>query len=125
MTHRRPPVLLRLPALLNVLVLLGPAPVTAATTGAEPGSAGEPGASAWYEINLFREGDFVSQFTDSWCIGASMQMMLNITGITDDRTRTSQARYMAIAREEGPGLTMTPRRLPRREAQARRGWHAA
>lgn len=55
-------------------------------------------------MNLYGKGDFVSQYTKYWCIGASMQMMLNIIGATDDESRASQKRYMRIARSMGPSL---------------------
>lgn len=55
-------------------------------------------------MNLYGKGDFVSQSTPYWCIGASMQMMLNIIGVTDDHKRASQERNMRMARSMGPSL---------------------
>ena len=57
-----------------------------------------------FSINLYREGDFVSQATPYWCIGASMQMMLNIIGVSDDDAKAAQERNMRVARSEGPDL---------------------
>jgi hypothetical protein len=41
-----------------------------------------------FAMNLYRKGDFVAQYTFEWCVGASLQMALNMA--TDD-TRTSRA----------------------------------
>jgi hypothetical protein len=39
-----------------------------------------------FAMNMFRKGDFVAQYTFEWCVGASLQMALNMA--TDDsRTR--------------------------------------
>lgn len=90
------------PVLIAIAVLfsLG-APVNAvdgirAATGA-PSRVG-------FSMNLYEEGDFVSQKTPYWCIGASMQMMLNIIRATDDDSRASQERYMRVARSTGSSL---------------------
>lgn len=55
-----------------------------------------------FSINLYRKGDFVSQATPYWCIGASMQMMLNIIGVTDGDSRAAQERNMRAARSDRP-----------------------
>jgi hypothetical protein len=41
-----------------------------------------------FAMNLYRKGDYVAQYTFEWCVGASLQMALNMA--TDD-TRTSRA----------------------------------
>ncbi len=41
-----------------------------------------------FAMNLYRTGDFVGQYTFEWCVGASLQMALNMA--TDD-SRTSRA----------------------------------
>ncbi len=51
-----------------------------------------------YRLNLFRSGDFVSQVTSRTCVGASIQMMVNIGG-PDDRTRKTQLRFWDLARD--------------------------
>jgi hypothetical protein len=61
-------------------------------------------AASGFSINLYEKGDFASQRTPFWCIGASMQMMLNIIGLTDDDSRAGQERYMRVARSMGPSL---------------------
>jgi hypothetical protein len=65
-----------------------------------------------FSMNLYRDGDFVSQYTAYWCIGASMQMMLNIVGVTDDEGRAAQENYMRVAQKMGTSR----RRVDRSEA---------
>ena len=77
-------------------------PVSAAA--AEPLGRGAFGAvdrAAEWSILLADEDDFVSQYTEFWCIGASMQMMLGIAGVTDDESRAAQESYMRLARSTG------------------------
>jgi hypothetical protein len=64
----------------------------------------EATARGAFSINLSQKGDFVPQYTPYWCIGASMQTMLNIVGITDDDSRAAQRKYMVLARDLGPSL---------------------
>ena len=91
------------PALLLALVLVTTGSAAAVTDGGRTGPA-QPAAAAPFTLNLAEEDDFVSQYTPYWCIGASMQMMLNIVGTTDDEGRPAQERYMRVARAEGPSL---------------------
>ena len=55
-------------------------------------------AGAAYRLDLHRAGDFVGQVDPKWCIGASMQMMLNIVGPADDHSAETQTRLMELAR---------------------------
>ncbi len=48
-------------------------------------------------MNLYAKGDFVSQATKDQCVSAAMQIMLNVVGPTDDRTKGTQARIDRIA----------------------------
>jgi hypothetical protein len=48
-------------------------------------------------LNLFRDGAFVSQVTMTQCVAASSQMMLNLILETSDTSRATQAMYMAYA----------------------------
>jgi hypothetical protein len=50
-------------------------------------------------MNLYREGDFVGQYTFEWCVGASVQMTLNMLRPEDDRTRATQERLWERARD--------------------------
>lgn len=83
-----------------------PAPSGDAVTGGEPAASGapssmaEPGLTATplpqradqdpgpFAMNLFSQGDFVAQYTFEWCVGASLQMAINLS---TDRQRTSRA----------------------------------
>ena len=70
---------------------IAPAPVSASTRRAA-------GASGPVQVDLYARGDFVSQTNLVQCVGASMQMMLNIIGPTDDRTAATQLRLFGLAR---------------------------
>jgi hypothetical protein len=69
-----------------------PAPTAAVT--APPAAAREA-----FAINLFRSGDFVPQYTFEWCVGASLQMMRNLTDAKVTRARSTQQRYWELARD--------------------------
>jgi hypothetical protein len=64
-----------------------------------------------FAMSLYRKGDYVSQYTLEWCVGASLQMTLNMT---TDETRTSRASQrqlwqMAQARSNSPFGGANPR----------------
>jgi hypothetical protein len=48
----------------------------------------EPTPMAPFALNLYHEGDFVPQHTFEWCVGASMQMTLNI--LRDPNTTSAE-----------------------------------
>jgi hypothetical protein len=50
-----------------------------------------------YALNLAASGDFVAQYTFEWCVGASIQMALNMIGKTDNRTRARQQQLWELA----------------------------
>ncbi len=50
-----------------------------------------------YRLDLLERGDFVSQVTDAACVGASIQIMLNMIRDGADRTAATQARALKIA----------------------------
>jgi hypothetical protein len=52
-----------------------------------------------YSMNLYRRGDFVAQYTFEWCVGASLQMMRNLTDAKVTRSRSTQERYWELARD--------------------------
>src|SRR5262245_14636389 len=54
-------------------------------------------------MNLYRDGDFVSQATKDQCVSAAMQIMLNIVGSKADRSIKTQARLDALAEELSDG----------------------
>jgi hypothetical protein len=56
-----------------------------------------------YAVDLAARGDFVAQRNLVQCVGASMQMMLNIIGSADDRSAATQVRLQKLARSlSGP-----------------------
>ena len=56
-----------------------------------------------YRVNLARDGDYVRQANFVQCVGASVQMMLNITVPGSDRTTRTQHRLQLQARSwSGP-----------------------
>jgi hypothetical protein len=62
-------------------------------------------------MNLYRRGDYVAQYTFEWCVGASLQMALNMTTAKDDTSRASQKELweMAQARSDSPFGGANPR----------------
>jgi hypothetical protein len=84
------------------LALAMPGGALAATGPATtPHAANATAPADDFSMNLYRKGDFVSQATPYWCIGASMQMMLNIVGVTEGDSRDDQERNMLAARSRG------------------------
>jgi hypothetical protein len=62
-------------------------------------------APSWTgRFNLYRAGTFVTQKTFTWCVAASVQMMVNIVRHHHDRTTTTQERMIEYAqlRDNGP-----------------------
>src|SRR4051794_41593657 len=88
------------------LVAVAPAPVGAADKG--------------FRLDLAGKGDFVAQTNFVQCVGASMQMMLNIIGPRDDRTARTQLRLQDIARD----LSGPTREGFARQGASVRGWAA-
>lgn len=77
-------------------------------TAVDPTTATEaPGLAAAavpFEMDLYRRGDFVRQYTFEWCVGASIQMTENLVRPGADRTRLRQQRHWELARD----LTVSP-----------------
>ena len=78
-------------------------------------------AARVYEFDLYRPGDFVAQTNLVQCVGASMQMMINLVSARDDRSAATQRRLWQLARQLGP--PRPPDRPPRRGASVQ-GWAA-
>lgn len=68
---------------------------TAALAQETPATAA---AARPFTFDLSRSGDFVAQKNFVQCVGASMQMMLNMIEPTDDTSVATQSRLQAIAR---------------------------
>lgn len=73
---------------------LEPTPNASAGAPAEPEVEHGP-----FAMNLFRKGDFVPQYTFEWCVGASLQMMRNLTDAKVTRSRATQQKYWEMARD--------------------------
>jgi len=101
-----------LPLLLAVLVgapvALAPAPSLVADVAA---------ASRAYRLDLADRNDFVAQKTFVQCVGASMQMMLNVLGANDHSSRT-QGQLQSLARR----LSGPTRDGFQRKGASVRGW---
>ncbi len=76
------------------------------------------GAGTGYAIDLAGKGDFVAQKNFVQCVGASMQMMLNIMGQTNDRTPGTQLQLQKLARN----LSGPTREGFERQGASVRGW---
>jgi len=92
----------RLVAALAVALTLLPVPGAIAR---EPGTRDQPGASDSrpdaakpFRLNLAQRSDYVAQANFVQCVGASVQMMLNIIEPGADRTRRTQRELQELAR---------------------------
>ena len=80
---------------------------------------GPAAAAGSFELDLYRSGDFVAQTNLVQCVGASMQMMINLVSVEDDRTAETQHRLWQLARQYSPPRPAD--RPPRRGASVH-GW---
>lgn len=72
-----------------------PAPTPAASTAAPVAEADpEP-----FAMNLARANDFVAQYTFEWCVGASLQMAVNMATDEMRTSRADQERLWELARD--------------------------
>ena len=62
----------------------------------------EPAAAGGFALELQERGDFVAQTNLVQCVGASMQMMINVMAPRNDRTAVTQHRLWLLARSLGP-----------------------
>jgi hypothetical protein len=84
---------------------LGPAaPSTTATAPSQPPAATPVPATpvppkAAFVQSLYHRGDYVAQYTFEWCVGASLQMALRMTGVSEDESRAQQQALWEMARD--------------------------
>jgi len=80
--------------------ITGPSPSAARTTPvpAHPPVATPEPPRTRYAMDLYRKGDYVAQYTFEWCVGASLQMALNMTTAVNDTTRSRQEQLWEMAR---------------------------
>jgi hypothetical protein len=79
-------------------------------------------AATRYTIDVSSRGDFVAQTNFVQCVGASMQMMLNMIEPGRDRTAATQLRLQRLAREWSGGSRRPDGR--QRQGASVRGWTA-
>jgi hypothetical protein len=79
---------------------VGPPPSREPTPDATEKASAEPRVEDGpFAMNLFHKGDFVPQYTFEWCVGASLQMMRNLTDAKVTRSRATQQKYWEMARD--------------------------
>ena len=71
-----------------------PSPAARAEATAAPDADRDP-----FAYNLARRGDFVAQYTFEWCVGASLQMALNMATDATHTSRADQKRLWEMARD--------------------------
>jgi hypothetical protein len=76
-----------------------PTPTPTAAPQAAPAAPAPVARLESFAMNLYRKGDFVPQYTFEWCVGASLQMMRNLTDAKVTRARATQQRYWELARD--------------------------
>ncbi len=124
--HIRSRLRLVVPLVLAALLAIGAAPAASArpvAVGAviaeAPARVSDPAGP--FRLNLAQPNDFVAQANFVQCVGASVQMMLNIERPGADRTSRTQRRLQTLARaRSGPA----PDGFARQGAGIR-GWAAA
>lgn len=68
------------------------------TGSPEPGARAAAAPTTVFTLDLSAPGDFVAQANFVQCVGASMQMMLNMIRPRDDRSAETQRRLQELAR---------------------------
>jgi len=63
-----------------------------------PSSSPKPAPKPILAMNLYRNGDFVSELTPVQCVSAAMQIMLNVVGPKNDRTTRTQTALAKLAK---------------------------
>ncbi|MGZ6314151.1 MAG: hypothetical protein ACXWNI_00775, partial [Candidatus Limnocylindrales bacterium] len=60
-------------------------------------------SSSFFAMDLYKEGDFVHEIKDTWCVPAAMQTSMNIMNTYPDTTRDTQAKLLDLAVSLGGG----------------------
>jgi len=76
-------------------------PVTAAPSPTQEAFSGPTATPGPYTLDLYKQGDFVSEILDTWCVPAAMQTSINIMNATPDKSRDTQARLFDLAVYKG------------------------
>ena len=89
----------------------GPRPTPSATPSRSPTIAPTPSPTVVrslgpvpqepepFAMNLYAKGDYVAQYTFEWCVGASLQMALNMATEDSRTSRADQERLWEMARD--------------------------
>jgi hypothetical protein len=117
MTPRRLPRLgsTALAAIVAASLALGAAP-----SGVQHAPTADAATASRFRLDLARSNDFVAQTNFVQCVGASMQMMLNIANAGADRSAATQRRLQSLARD----LSGPTRQGFARKGASVRGWSA-
>lgn len=75
-----------------------PTPIARPTASAVPPEIAEADPEP-FAMNLANRADFVAQYTFEWCVGASLQMALNMATDQERTTRADQGDLWAMARD--------------------------
>ena len=75
-----------------------PTPTATPSPTPTPTTTPSPTPTGPYAVNLYGKGDFVSQATKDQCVAAAMQIMLNIVGPENDRSKRTQASLARLAK---------------------------
>jgi hypothetical protein len=78
------------------------------------------GAASGFSMNVAERGDYVAQTNFVQCVGASMQMMINMIAPRDDRTAATQLELQQLAR----GMSGRRNDGRQRSGASVRGWTA-
>jgi hypothetical protein len=78
---------------------VSPAPTAEPTPTPKPTSDAAAADAEPFAMNLYRKGDFVAQYTFEWCVGASLQMALNMSTTEAHTTRADQQDLWEMARD--------------------------
>lgn len=114
-------ILLTVSLLLACAPVAGASPMPAWSSGMSRPVSAAPRPSGPFRLDLARPSDFVAQTSFVRCVGASVQMMLNIERPGTDRSSLTQGRLQRLARSlSGPA----PAGFVRHGASIR-GWTAA
>ncbi len=80
-----------------------PAPGSAVPTYSVPTPPPPTASSSFFAMDLYKEGDFVHELKDTWCVPAAMQTSMNIMNTYSDTTRDTQAKLLDLAVSLGGG----------------------
>src|SRR5215218_5013555 len=85
-----------------IVSMMAVVPASAASGGSVYPAAASATVGKAFRMNLYRAGDFVGQTNLVQCVGASMQMMLNMMRPANDRTAERQLELQQLARHYSP-----------------------